>query len=89
MLELRPHQKEVIEKLNEGFKEHKRQVLCAVTGFGKTECAMSIMQEAAAQGKRVGMLLDRIVLVEQTSLRLSKYGIPHGVLQSGLEISSR
>ena len=83
MLELRPHQKEVIEKLNEGFKEHKRQVLCAVTGFGKTECAMSIMQEAAAQGKRVGMLLDRIVLVEQTSLRLSKYGIPHGVLQSG------
>jgi superfamily II DNA or RNA helicase len=83
VLELRPHQKEVLEKLEEGFKTHKRQILCAVTGFGKTECAMAIMQEAASQNKRVGMILDRIVLVEQTSLRLTKYNIPHGVLQSG------
>jgi superfamily II DNA or RNA helicase len=29
------------------------------------------------------MVLDRIVLVDQTSLRLTKYGIEHGVLQSG------
>lgn len=82
MLELRPHQIEVINSLNEGFKTHKRQVLCAVTGFGKTECAMAIMQEAAKAGKKVAMVLDRIVLVEQTSIRLSKYGIPHGVMQS-------
>ena len=82
MLTLRSHQLEVIEKLNEGFKTHKRQILCAVTGFGKTECAMAIMQEAAAQGKRVAMMLDRIVLVDQTSRRLSKYQIPHGVLQA-------
>jgi len=83
MLQLRPHQLEVIQKLNEGFKEHKRQILCAVTGFGKTECAMAVMQEAASQGKKVAMILDRIVLVDQTSRRLSKYGIPHGVLQAG------
>ena len=82
-LSLRPHQIEVINALNEGFKTHQRQILCAVTGFGKTECAMAIMQEAAAQGKKVAMVLDRIVLVEQTSIRLSKYGIPHGVMQSG------
>ena len=44
---------------------------------------MAIMQDAANQGKKVAMVLDRIVLVEQTSLRLSKYGIPHGVMQSG------
>jgi len=81
-LELRPHQVEVINALNEGFKTHKRQILCAVTGFGKTECAMAIMQEAAKEGKKVAMVLDRIVLVEQTSIRLSKYSIPHGVLQS-------
>jgi superfamily II DNA or RNA helicase len=42
---------------------------------------MAIMQEAAKEGKRVAMILDRIVLVEQTSMRLSKYEIPHGVLQ--------
>lgn len=83
MLELRPHQIEVIDALNEGFKTHQRQILCAVTGFGKTECAMAIMQTAAAEGKKVAMVLDRIVLVEQTSIRLSKYSIPHGVMQSG------
>ena len=83
MLTLRPHQIEVIDALNEGFKTHQRQILCAVTGFGKTECAMAIMQSAAAEGKKVAMVLDRIVLVEQTSIRLSKYGIPHGVMQSG------
>ena len=83
MLELRSHQIEVIDALKEGFKTHQRQILCAVTGFGKTECAMAIMQEAAAQGQKVAMVLDRIVLVEQTSIRLSKYGIPHGVMQSG------
>ena len=82
MLVLRPHQQEVIDKLNEGFKNHTRQILCAVTGFGKTECAMAIMQDAAAQGLRVAMVLDRIILVEQTSIRLSKYKIPHGVLQA-------
>jgi len=83
MLQLRPHQLEVIQKLNEGFETHKRQILCAVTGFGKTECAMAVMQEAAAQGKKVAMVLDRIVLVDQTSRRLSKYQIPHGVMQAG------
>ena len=81
MLQLRPHQAEVIDALNEGFKTHTRQILCAVTGFGKTECAMAIMQDAASKGQRVAMILDRIVLVEQTSMRLSKYEIPHGVLQ--------
>jgi superfamily II DNA or RNA helicase len=44
---------------------------------------MAIMQTAAAEGKKVAMVLDRIVLVEQTSIRLSKYSIPHGVMQSG------
>ena len=53
MLQLRPHQQEVINALNEGFKTHQRQILCAVTGFGKTECAMAIMQEAAKEGKKV------------------------------------
>ena len=83
MLVLRSHQSEVIQKLNEGFKEHARQILCAVTGFGKTECAMAIMQQAASEGKRVAMVLDRIVLVDQTSKRLAKYKISHGVMQSG------
>lgn len=83
MLQLRPHQLEVVEGLRKGFADgHRCQLLYAPTGFGKTEVAMHIMAEVAKNYKKAAMVLDRIVLVEQTSLRLGKYGIDHGVMQS-------
>jgi DNA repair protein RadD len=39
------------------------------------------MVQEAKKGIKVAMVLDRIVLVNQTSTRLSKYGINHGVMQ--------
>jgi superfamily II DNA or RNA helicase len=84
MLELREHQLEVVEKLNEGFANgHTRQLLYAPTGFGKTEVAMAIMKAVADNYQKTAMVLDRIVLVNQTSMRLARYGIEHGVMQSG------
>lgn len=83
MLQLREHQLEVVEKIKEGFEQgHTRQLLYAPTGFGKTEVAMSIMKAVADDYKKTAMVLDRIVLIDQTSMRLSKYGIDHGVMQS-------
>jgi superfamily II DNA or RNA helicase len=83
MLQLRPHQQEVVDKLSEGFKNgHRCQILYAPTGFGKTEVAMAIMKSVADKFKKTAIVLDRVVLVEQTSLRLAKYDIPHGVMQS-------
>jgi len=84
MLVLRPHQEEVVQKLREGFAAgHTRQLLYAPTGFGKTEVAMAIMSKVSEKFKKTAMLLDRIVLVDQTSIRLNKYGIDHGVMQAG------
>ena len=83
MLELREHQQSALQHLREGFEAgHTRQLLYAPTGAGKTECAIAIMHEYAMQYKRSAMVMDRIVLVEQTSLRLGKYQIDHGVMQS-------
>jgi superfamily II DNA or RNA helicase len=83
MLQLRPHQLEVVQKIKEGFEQgHTRQLLYAPTGFGKTEVAMSIMKAVADDYKKTAMVLDRIVLIDQTSMRLSKYDIDHGVMQS-------
>ena len=83
MLKLREHQQEVVDKLRHNFSEgHRCQLLYAPTGFGKTEVAMAIMKEISNDYKRVAMVLDRVVLVDQTSDRLSKYGIEHGVMQS-------
>ena len=83
MLQLREHQSEVVQKLREGFiAGHRCQLLYAPTGFGKTEVAMAIMKAVAEKYKKCAMILDRIVLVDQTSRRLTKYGIEHGVMQS-------
>jgi len=83
MLELREHQQSALQQLREGFEAgHTRQLLYAPTGAGKTECAIAIMHETAMQYKCSAMVMDRIVLVEQTSLRLGKYQIDHGVMQS-------
>lgn len=84
MLTLREHQSAALQKLKEGFEQgHTRQLLYAPTGAGKTECAIAIMHEYAMSYRRAAMVMDRIVLVDQTSLRLSKYQIDHGVMQSG------
>jgi superfamily II DNA or RNA helicase len=83
MLELRPHQLDVVQKIDEGFADgHRCQLLYAPTGFGKTEVAMAIMKELSSKYKKTAMVLDRIVLVNQTSTRLARYGINHGVMQS-------
>jgi superfamily II DNA or RNA helicase len=83
VLTLREHQIEVVDKIKQGFEQgHTRQMLYAPTGFGKTEVAMAIMKAVSEDYKKTAMILDRIVLVEQTSIRLSKYGIEHGVMQS-------
>jgi superfamily II DNA or RNA helicase len=84
MLSLRPHQAEVVEKINQGFEDgHRCQLLYAPTGFGKTEVAMAIMREVSRNYKRAAMVMDRIVLVDQTSNRLSRYKLDHGVMMSG------
>ena len=88
MLELRIHQEEVVQKLREGFANgHRCQLLYAPTGFGKTEVAMAIMKAVAEKYKKCAMVMDRIVLVDQTSRRLTKYGIEHEYI-SVLNISS-
>jgi superfamily II DNA or RNA helicase len=72
-----------IDALREGFKQgHRCQLLYAPTGTGKTEMAIYLMKATSENYKRSVMLMDRIVLVDQTSARLSKYGIEHGVYQA-------
>jgi len=72
-----------VDKLAQGFQDgHRCQLLYAPTGFGKTEVAMAVMVEEAKKLNNVAMVLDRIVLVNQTSTRLGAYLINHGVMQA-------
>jgi superfamily II DNA or RNA helicase len=84
MLELRDYQEEAIKMLREGFaKGHRSQLLYLGTGGGKTEIAIAMLEAAKKKGNKAAMILDRIVLCDQTSRRLDKYKVDHGVLQSG------
>lgn len=83
-MKLRPYQEDMLVALREKFREGKRAiVLYAPTGAGKTETSIALLDAARKKFNRSAMILDRIVLVNQTSERLDKYGIDHGVLQSG------
>lgn len=83
-LELFDYQEAILGKLRDGFiAGHRVQMLVAPTGAGKTEMAMELLEAAANKGNRAAMVLDRIVLCNQTSERLDRYGIDHGVLQAG------
>jgi superfamily II DNA or RNA helicase len=83
-LNLRPYQAEILEALRKGFAAgHRSQILYLPTGGGKTECAIALLEATKIKGNKAAMLLDRIILCDQTSQRLDKYKIEHGVLQSG------
>lgn len=81
-LELRPHQVATMDNLRFGFSQgHRAQILYAPCGAGKTEIAVSMMDGAAKKNRRSAMLVDLKLLCAQTSARLSKYTIEHGVIQ--------
>lgn len=83
-LQLRDYQEQAIEKLREGFaRGHRTQLLYLGTGGGKTEIAIAMLEAARKKGSKAAMILDRIVLCDQTSKRLDKYKVDHGVLQAG------
>ena len=83
-LQLREAQLRAIQMLRDGFASgHRSQILVGPTGFGKTEIAIALLEAAKKKGTKSAMILDRIVLCDQTSQRLEKYKIDHGVLQSG------
>ena len=81
-LDLWAFQTEAIESLRVTARSgNKRIILCAPTGSGKTEMAIHLIQEAQRKDSRVTFVVDGISLAEQTSARLSSYGIEHGYAQ--------
>lgn len=83
MIELWDFQAEAVEGLRENIRHGvMNQILCAPTGSGKTEIAAYLLQECDAKGKRGVFVCDRVSLIDQTSARFDKYGIPHGVIQA-------
>ncbi len=83
MIEDRPYQKLAIERLRQGFRDnHRRQVLSASTGAGKSVVMLQMIQSAIEKGSKILFLCERRVLVDQFSKHLDANGIEHGVIMA-------
>lgn len=82
-MELREHQIKAIEMIRDSFQRGNRRVmLAACCSFGKTITAAYMMKSAAASGRRVIFLADRVKLVEQTMNAFEAMGLDFGVIQA-------
>ena len=80
----RPFQLSAHEALRQGFRNgHKRQLIMAPTGAGKTYLGLRICNEAMQKGQRAVFLCDRTTLINQTSTVAEDYGLTdHGIIQA-------
>lgn len=83
MQTLRPYQAEALEGLRASLRAgHKRIVLVAPCGAGKTTIAAAVMASAVNRGRRVIFLAHRDELITQCSQRLAEHGLPHGIIKA-------
>lgn len=80
----REFQSRAHDALRDGVRAgHRRQVLMAATGSGKTYLSLRLCHEALSKGKRVVFMCDRTTLINQTSETADRYGLrEHGVIQA-------
>lgn len=82
MAVLRPYQLRALEAVREAMLAgHRRIVLVAPTGAGKTTIAAEAIRRCTARGQYVVFLAHRQELIQQASDRLDGLGIPHGIIQ--------
>jgi DNA repair protein RadD len=73
---LRLHQERALESLRASLTcDHRRPMLQAPTGFGKTLTAAHIIRRALDKGKRVAFIVPAISLIDQTVAAFEAEGI--------------
>lgn len=83
---LRPHQERAIDLLRQSMRTgHRRPILQAPCGFGKTLVAAFVVDSMRSRGMTVAFGCPGIGLIDQTVERFAQYGIPMddmGVIQA-------
>jgi primosomal protein N' (replication factor Y) len=87
---LSEEQSEVYDSINKNFEEKDVVLLHGVTGSGKTEVYIKLIQDAIAREEQVLYLLPEIALTTQIIVRLQKiFGDAVGVYHSKFNLNER
>lgn len=87
---LNEHQEKAFKDISDHFKSKDVVLLHGVTGSGKTEIYIKLIQEAVSKGKQVLYLLPEIALTTQLITRLQKvFGDVIGVYHSKFNENER
>lgn len=82
-VELRDYQQNIISDAREALKTHRRVLIQAPTGAGKTVLASFMAQNASKRGRRVFFVCHRRELIDQTSRTFNACDIEHGYIAAG------
>jgi DNA repair protein RadD len=77
---LRPYQSTAVIQTRHALRSHRRVLIVAPTGAGKTTIGAEIIRLTVERGRRVWFLAHRRELITQASARLDQFGIRHGVV---------
>ncbi|MFZ9079020.1 MAG: DEAD/DEAH box helicase [Alphaproteobacteria bacterium] len=88
-MKLRPHQVLAYNMVKASIGSgHRRPIIAAPCGFGKTYTAVDILTKAASKGNRGIFICDRIKLVDQAIEAFHASGIEVGVIQGEHRLSN-
>jgi superfamily II DNA or RNA helicase len=81
---LYPFQVDVIGRIASAVATGKRRILLvSPTGSGKTVIGGAIIRDAVERAKRIVFLCHRRELIRQTSEKLQRIAVDHGIIQAG------
>jgi len=83
VIELRPYQSTLESDIRTALRRVRRVCAVGPTGMGKSAILSSIASQAAAKDRTVWILAHRRKLIQQLSETVSRWGIEHGIIQSG------
>ena len=85
MIVLRQYQKDVLNDLIRSTRKgHKKIILQAATGSGKTIMAGALVQYALSKGKRVLFLAHRRELIIQARDKMEMMGVDAGIIMANI-----
>lgn len=89
MIQLRPHQTELITNTRQAMSEHKSVLLYMAPGGGKTVVAAYMAKGVQDKGRRAIFACHRDAILNQTAKTFDQFGIDYGFIAAGYPESDK